>query len=752
MSVQNTPRVLLIDSYDSFTYNLAALCRRSIPHCIVHIIRNDQLDWDVLRSNLHYFSAIVVGPGPGSPLLEEDVGIVKHVWHLEERLLIPVFGVCLGLQSLAVEYGAALKRLAVVKHGQISLIRHEGVEIFKAVGEINAVRYHSLHVELRDDAEIEALAWADDGPDENGIVVMGIKHTSKPFWAVQYHPESVMTSGGGWEVLSNFWRLAKNWLVSRNRSVQPWDVHAHNTFGAPWPWPPSPETKNLEVARNVDTVVLQLPGVSVPGICEMLGVGDETSPFVLLDSAARPGRWSIIGCFDATTPIISYFLGDTYVTTRRGNRISHLPLGSHDIWSWLASFMRERKAKGGCTDSPFWGGLMGYLSYELGVDSLGVPLSACQQPGRNPDVNLAFIDRSIVVNVETGEIFVQSLIPEDSAWIASIVQTLKRLGSEAARSTKRSYVISSVVDVILPDRDLYISRIKQAQEHLRSGNSYELCLTAQTKVTVGKSHTLPSTGSSSSSWELYKSLRTTNPAPHAAYLRLHPSTLVCSSPERFLSFSRPPRPVCQLRPIKGTLRKGPGITRAVAERALKGSQKEVAENLMIVDLIRHDLHGVVGDDVEVRQFCEVEEYETVWQLVSVIEGSGSIRCARESDEQELGWEALKRSMPPGSMTGAPKKRSVEILQTLEDTERSIYSGVCGYWCVSGAGDWSVVIRSCFKFDDACGVELASDPPSTEEWTIGAGGAITDLSDPEQEWDEMVLKLQSTLRAFNGKIH
>ena len=114
------------------------------------------------------------------------------------------------------------------------------------------------------------------------------------------------------------------------------------------------------------------------------------------------------------------------------------------------------------------------------------------------------------------------------------------------------------------------------------------------------------------------------------------------------------------------------------------------------------------------------------------------------------------------MTGAPKKRSVEILQTLEDSDRSIYSGVFGYWCVGGSGDWSVVIRSCFKYDDQYGTQpecgLAKDDkqtrsatPEKEEWVIGAGGAITALSDPEAEWDEMVVKLQSVLRAFGAII-
>jgi para-aminobenzoate synthetase len=111
------------------------------------------------------------------------------------------------------------------------------------------------------------------------------------------------------------------------------------------------------------------------------------------------------------------------------------------------------------------------------------------------------------------------------------------------------------------------------------------------------------------------------------------------------------------------------------------------------------------------------------------------------------------------MTGAPKKRSVEILQTLEDHDRNLYSGVFGYWCVGGGGDFSVTIRSCFKYDNrwdsqsehgngshASGSSMEEEV-ETEDWVIGAGGAITALSDPEAEWEEMLIKLQSVLRAF-----
>lgn len=109
------------------------------------------------------------------------------------------------------------------------------------------------------------------------------------------------------------------------------------------------------------------------------------------------------------------------------------------------------------------------------------------------------------------------------------------------------------------------------------------------------------------------------------------------------------------------------------------------------------------------------------------------------------------------MTGAPKKRSVEILHTLEDEPRGIYSGVFGYWCVSGGGDWSVTIRTCFKYDphqeQGCVAEDQrqgdndTGPDVNDEWTLGAGGAITALSDPEAEWEEMIVKVESVLQAF-----
>ncbi|KAJ6621189.1 ADC synthase [Mycena sp. CBHHK59/15] len=734
------PRLLLIDSYDSFTFNLASLCKQSIPGCNIYIIKNDTFTISKLLPLLGFFSAVIVGPGPGSPENDQDVGVIKSLWALPEQFSIPVFGVCLGLQSLGVECGAQLKRLGVVKHGQISRIRHRGVDLF-------GVRYHSLHVVLAHGGDIDELAWADDGAD-NGHVVMAIKHRFRPFWAVQYHPESVCTRGGGVEVINNFWRLAQDWARKTGRRTNPWNSVVEKALGDPWPCPftsvhrPTPS----ESRPTMTTAVLELPNLAAATVCDFFGVADEASPFVLLDSAAQPGRFSIVGSLMQTSLQITYFVGDAFIRLTQGGQSVQENLDRVDVWTWLANFMVGKKVHGGHPDIPFWGGLVGLLSYELGVQSLNVPLDRERQ-AKHPDLNLVFVERSVVIDSVSGQVFVQSLLPDD-CWVADTASSLIRASAQnpkvdASSSTKET---GTSPIIRLPDKRHYIDRINQAKERIFSGDSYELCLTARTSIILPK--TFPVQGSTS--WRRYQALRAKNPAPYSAYLRLHPTTLLSSSPERFLSTSRPPSSIFHLRPIKGTVRKAPGVTRVEAEAALIGSTKEVAENLMIVDLIRHDLHVVVGEDVQVKQFCGVEEYETVWQLVSVIEGKLEPGTVAASDpDSELGWEMLKRSLPPGSMTGAPKKRSVEILQTLEDHDRSVYSGVFGYWCVGGGSDWSVTIRSCFKFEEQVHAESKDcpDSSSTEHWDIGAGGAITALSDAEAEWEEMIVKLQSVVGAF-----
>lgn len=548
--------------------SIAALCRTSIPGCEIHIIKNDQFTIQQLNPHLAHFAAVIVGPGPGSPENPRDIGIIKSLWKLPDGLLPPVFGVCLGLQSLCVEFGARLKRLAVVKHGLISKIHHTDKDLFESVGSIEAVRYHSLRVDVSGCPELEELAWADDGL-ENGRVVMGVRHVTKPFWAVQYHPESVRTVGGGKQILQNFWSFAK--IRNAIRNIKPWGSAQSSTFGLPWPQlsiPDAPTPKSpIIIPRNVTTAVVHLPHLSTPEVCELLGARDESSPFVVLDSAAEPGRFTVIGSLLPTSPQFIYHCRDTSVTVKTGNNARKEQLGTNDIWSWMKSFMRQKRGFIGSPDIPFWGGLVGILSYEIGVDKLKVLGQRRWTGRRHPDLNMVFVERSVVVDSTTKKVYVQSLLSNDDRWVSETIASLKEVSPHGAPETPPTKLVPRITT---PKESLYKSRITLAKEKLFAGESYELCLTAPSHIS------LPSVQSdSSSSWGLFRDLRRANPAPHSAYLRLHPTTLVSSSPERFLSFSRPSNPIYQLRPIKGTVRKGPGITRAVAEDALIGSPKEV---------------------------------------------------------------------------------------------------------------------------------------------------------------------------------
>ncbi|KAF3922674.1 hypothetical protein ABW21_db0203282 [Orbilia brochopaga] len=788
-------RILLLDAYDSFSNNLAALIRL-VTHAQVYTIKIDTYTFSEFRPFLTSFDAIVIGPGPGSPTTSADVGIIPDIYALAEADAIPVFGVCLGFQSLCLAFGGRIERLQVVKHGQGSVIRHTGTDLFDGCGTVDAIRYHSLHAVLDERAgkHLAVLATADDGEDENGEVLMAVRHRVLPFWAVQYHPESCCTNPDGAKVVGNWWRLATQWLQARGRVSDPlpesWRVplretsllgHMHDLRPRSWP---------------VQWTSFRAPCLSIVQLCELLDVQTQET-FAMLDSSAKhTGRYTIIGVFvNMVTETITYRVGSPTATVaiaggdepREIVDEQMMENGAGGIWEMVSRYMHANRADGGDEECPFWGGFIGYFNYEVGVAGLGVQLRhprAGEDDGEveRPDVNLTFFHRSIVVDNVSGKVWVQSILCEDEDWVTRMTEKVQVLaamsitptttppnGARNAGAADRSVAVEPVfptatVTVTRPDKESYMENVRHCQRELSRGESYELCLTAQTTIDVLLPSTDSTTGANAgdektedTAWRIYRQLRTRNPAPFAGFYKVAGTTLLSSSPERFLSWDRRGR--FQLRPIKGTVRKarpnGEIVSRREAEDVLN-TPKERAENLMIVDLIRHDLHGVLdgqedgdstkhSDGVTVTKLMGIEEYETVFQLVSVIEGRMG---AQMSQDGFTGLDVLSRCLPPGSMTGAPKKRSVEILQEIESRadftggmgERGVYSGVLGYWSACGAGDWSVVIRSMWRTDEV-------GEGGTERWRIGAGGAVTALSDPEGEWDEMVIKLDSTLAAF-----
>ncbi|WP_107705179.1 anthranilate synthase component I family protein [Nocardioides allogilvus] len=266
----------------------------------------------------------------------------------------------------------------------------------------------------------------------------------------------------------------------------------------------------------------------------------------------------------------------------------------------------------------------------------------------------------------------------------------------------------------------YAAGFVDVQEQLRAGNSYEVNLTYRL---ARRDSVTPA--------EAYLRLREVNPAPYAGFLQHdvegHRAWLLSSSPERYALIT--PDRTLQTKPIKGTTPRGSTAAEDDALRtSLATDPKTRAENLMIVDLLRNDLATVceVGS-VEVPALMQVESYESVHQLVSTV--SGRLR----DDVSTVG--ALRALFPAGSMTGAPKLRTMEIIDEVEETARGVYAGAFGWISGDGPADLGVVIRSLTTAGDG-------------SWTLGTGGGITVRSDLEDEWAESRWKAERLLSVFD----
>jgi para-aminobenzoate synthetase len=849
------PRILFLDAYDSFSNNIVALVEQNVDADVVKIFINDPIVEKVSSSAgntaftdfLKSFDAVIAGPGPGWAKCDEDVGLMRELWQLQDEHVVPVLGICLGFQSMCLAFGADIQRLDEPKHGIITTVLHKGESIFQGVEHLLATQYHSLQVRLDHPIQtnravrypaqlweptetcpqLEPLAWDFDS-DRNGAVLMGVKHIQKPFWGVQFHPESICTNDEGKRIVRNWWGDAQSW--NRKRMFR--NVPKHNlTSNAQY----SPMTfddfrqelgfcnakkqskySRGEFAAQLDSDTIAPdelasliahgdgqslpdlpPGIvhcattgsgrlTVADVCELLEITRHES--IVLESGLQPnllpmavgtGRYSIIGLvIPEETLRLHYYAGSQRMQLRDGNAVVHTEWNVADPWPYVREVMKSLQPSTpprGSTWAPFWGGLMGYASYEAGLETINV---YGHEEATYPDICFAYITRSIVFDHQIKKVYIQSIRGQhDGDWVEETTEKIyEHAGLKSQESTPSSTAlaqadpfeahgtmhqyIDSCQQLTVSEAE-YCSKVRACKDTIADGQSYELCLTHHNEVRARKPTACRISHSEDNehSWNLYKRLTSQNPAPFSAYMRMHNVHILSSSPERYISWDR--SQTAQCRPIKGTVQKKPGVTAETAH-AILSSSKERAENLMIVDLTRHQLHGVYGsENVRVSQLMEVEEYETLWQLVSVVDAvpSGihhstapedwedSTEYASKSKPEKrsapyLGFEAFVESLPPGSMTGAPKKRSCEILQKVEDgARRGIYSGVLGYFDVGGGGDFSVVIRTAIKIDG----DLGDD--KEDVWRIGAGGAVTSQSTPEGEFEEMMAKFGSTNRAF-----
>jgi para-aminobenzoate synthetase len=638
----------------------------------------------------------VISPGPGNPDRERDFGVCAEAIRESE---VPLLGVCLGHQGLCSAYGGKVVHAPEAMHGRISAVLHEDSPLFAGLPrEFQVVRYHSLCVEQPLPAELEAIAWTSDG------ILMAAAHRERPQWGLQFHPESISTEHGR-GLLARFRDLTIEHSGRREGGrirLDDGPPRTASSGGAGLQL----RVKRLDSAYDTEQAFAHLYGASEHAFW--------------LDSSMLDGRARFSFMGDPSGPLgatISYDVdrGELRVRGAEGERVLE-----ESIFDYLSREMRRLRLLSDDLPFDFNCGFAGYFGYELKADVEG----SDAHHSTLPDAFFVFADRMIAFDHLEGAAYVLAVCERGDAeeadrWIAETALRLASLPPIAEPEWSEVATEGEPVRFRLArSHQQYLDDIAECKRQLIEGESYEICLTNKITAEI-----------SPDPFALYRTLRRINPAPFSAYLRIGEAAVLSSSPERFLSIGRDRW--AEAKPIKGTVRRGkePAEDIRLAEE-LRLDEKTRAENLMICDLLRNDL-GVVCEigTVHVPFLMHVESYETVHQLVSTVRG-----LIREDLEPP---DCIRACFPGGSMTGAPKKRTMEIIDGLEGEARGVYSGAIGYLGLSGGCDLNIVIRT-----------VVMDGETT---TIGVGGAIVMQSDAEEEYEEILLKGRAPMQAIDPRV-
>ncbi len=350
------------------------------------------------------------------------------------------------------------------------------------------------------------------------------------------------------------------------------------------------------------------------------------------------------------------------------------------------------------------GWLFGHLAYDLKNETEQLNSSHTDRI-QFPD--LFFFEPEVIIRLSEKEINIEAANPE------FILQALENCDGEAHKIIQQPVHIRQRMS-----RDEYLAVIEKLKQHILRGDCYEINFCQEffaTDVVIDP-------------FILYEQLGKISPNPFSALYRLHDQWLICASPERYLKKDKS-RILSQ--PIKGTARRE--LTNAAkdiaAKEELKHSSKDRSENVMVVDLVRNDLARVCEEgSVKVDELYGIYSFPQVHQMISTV--SGTLR------KDVTFADIIRATFPMGSMTGAPKKRVMELIELYEQTRRGIFSGAVGYVSPGGDFDFNVVIRSLMYNATA------------RYLSFQAGSGITFYSDPEKEWEECLLKAEAIIRLLN----
>lgn len=682
-------RLVVIDNYDSFTYNLVHLLAE-ICHEPPLVVKNDEISWDELKRE--QFDGIVISPGPGRPDHPDDFGLCRNAI---EEATVPLLGVCLGHQGIAALWGGQVVRAPAPMHGRTSLVRHNDTGIFKGIpSPFRVARYHSLIAQQPLPSCLEATAWTEDG------LIMGLAHRERPQWGVQFHPESIITEHGR-KLLENFC----NMITPSERRL---NGHGTSLNGAGLNG--SAHRKELEASRK-RTFWKELPReINMEDAFASL-FAESPHAYWLDSSLVEQGRarWSYAG--DASGPnaaCLQYRCADQRleITDRSGTHTKRT-----GIFEYLARIEPSRPQP--APPCPFVGGYVGWFGYELRNDC-GSPTD---RRAATPDAMFIYSDRFIAVDHVEKKTYVLAIDEPSNAdrakkWIDHTIALLERMAPSKMPEVQN--IPNEPIKFFLDrDKETYLSDIRRCLDLIQQGETYQVCLTNELHC---NSDVNPLT--------LYRTMRKVNPAPHAAFIKWPEGAVLSASPERFISIDTNGK--VETKPIKGTIKRDqdPARDDQLAEQ-LRTSEKDRAENVMIVDLLRNDLsRSCTPGSVRVPKLFDVESYRTVHQLVSTVTGT----LEPSADSVQL----IRNAFPGGSMTGAPKTRTLRFIDELEGRSRGVYSGSLGWLGDDGAVDLSIVIRTIVANEGRL--------------SMGVGGGVVAASTPEGEFDEMLLKASASIKS------
>ncbi|HXG44172.1 MAG TPA: aminodeoxychorismate synthase component I [Gemmatimonadales bacterium] len=390
---------------------------------------------------------------------------------------------------------------------------------------------------------------------------------------------------------------------------------------------------------------------------------------------------------------------------------------------------------------PFQGGAAGYLAYDYGAVLERLPAPRYDDLDL-PDLVLGLYDWVLAWDhaqrrawlVSTGVPAAGSRRParaaERLAWVkrrlagpaggaAGRLLPPRKLPPPAPSYPVRGLELADLIGLRSTfTRRGYLDAVTRVRDYIVAGDIFQANLSQRLEATLEEDP-----------WALYRRLREVNPAPFAAYLEFEGVVVASASPERFLQVD--PSGRVETRPIKGTRPRGLSpLHDAALSRALQESEKDRAENLMIVDLLRNDLSRVCRPGtVRVPELFALEPYRTVHHLVSTVVG--------RLEPGRTATDLLAAAFPGGSITGAPKVRAMEIIAELEPTRRAVYCGAIGYLSLTGAMDTSIVIRTCLVVGGRV--------------YFSVGGGIVADSDPEAEYQETLDKARALVAALAGAV-